>query len=273
MSEDLRVFRELILWLWQQKKPWEYESSNQTINSIVQSSKLQTNTFYADTELEAYLPSEEKVDASFPKNRYLCLSPVTESRIMIPRITLKCDFGKNIPEIRCRLELFLLANDTTLQSLGYRFESPEGKNDQGAGVHHYYHIQIIQPPTSRLDWLPDTQPAFPINADNPVKLILSLLISLYGRGYLGTILKESRIKGLEEYVRGIPCMDFAVFEWYKLIEVGNPVKHTEGYRITSNEGEFETFIRGRYAGCNIKGITRTSYDALPTIQKKQYPST
>jgi len=192
---------------------------------------------------------------------------------MVPRIQLKCNFGRNIPEIRCRLELFLLTDSTELQSLGYRFESPEGQNDEGTGVHHYYHIQIIQPPTSisGVEWLPETQPAFPINADDPVKLMLSLLISLYGLNYLSTILRDANIKDLDKYIKDIPCIGFGTFEWYKLVEIGNPIKYSEGYKVTSDVNGFETYIRGRNPGCNISGISRTRYEALRRSEKKTYP--
>jgi hypothetical protein len=105
MSDELRAFRDLILWLGQtHEKPWEYKDS--TAQVIVEEYNLLTNHVKYD-ELEKYLPSENNVTASFPESRYFYLTPVTDRRIMVPRIQLKCDFGRNIPEIRCRLELFL----------------------------------------------------------------------------------------------------------------------------------------------------------------------
>lgn len=270
MTDDLKVFRELILWLWQShKKLWEYD--NQQIQLIVQTPELQAASFSADTELAACLPSHDKVDASFPDKRYLYLSPVTKGRIMVPRMHLKCNFGRNIPEVRCRLELFLLANNSELQSLGYRFESPEGKNDQDAGIHHYYHVQLIQPPTSSVEWLPEKQPSFPLNADNPVKLILSLLISLYGLDYLGTISRDAGIQDLDKYIKKIACIEFGAIEWYRLVEIGNPIKHMEGYRFTAAVTEFETDIRKKYPGCKIRGISHTKYAALKGAEQKKYP--
>ena len=170
MSDDLKIFRELVLWLFEtHEKPWEY--SNEDAQLIIDGGNLLNNCFTTDAELEAYLPSEDKVTANFD-NRYFYLNPVTVGQIMVPRIQLRCDFGRNFPEIRCRLELFLLDNNADIQSLGYRFESPEGQGAHAMGLHHYYHVQMIQPPTaeSKIDWLPERQPAFPIDADDPVKM-------------------------------------------------------------------------------------------------------
>ena len=270
MSNDLSTFRELVLWLWQtHEKPWDYR--NEHAKFIVDSYNLAASSLF-DRELEAYLPSESNVSNCFPNTRYFYLTPVTDNRIMVPRIQLKCDFGRNIPEIRCRLELFLLDNNAEVQSLGFRFESPEGKSAQTVGVHHYYHIQLIQPPTTRIDWLPETQPAFPIDADDPVKLLLGLLISLYGLNYIDTILREAyHIRNLGKYISGIRYKNFDVFEWYRIIEIGNPPRHVEGYKVISNLNEFEIFIRGKYQGCNIRSITRSEYDALDRAMRKIYP--
>jgi hypothetical protein len=270
MVDDLIVFRELILWIWQtHEKPWGY--SNQNARRIVESNNLHVSSFSSGDDLEANLPSANNVSASFG-SRHLYLTPVTQSRVMVPRIQMDCDFGRYIPEVRFRLELFLLNDNAQLQSLGYRFESPEGSGIQDVGAHHYYHIQLIQSPPSMVDWLPDTQPAFPIDADDPVKLLLGILLSLYGLDYLGEVLRDAHnIWGLDGYINGIPRAKFGQFEWYKLIEIGDPVKHIEGYKITSNLEYFDDFIHGKYAGCRIKGITRSAFEALGVGERKTYP--
>jgi hypothetical protein len=271
MGDDLKVFRDLVLWLWQtHEKPWEY--SNKTAQLIADKYRLVNSAFTTDKELEIYLPSIDNVDVSFPKNQYFYLTPVTESKIMVPRLQLKCDFGRNIPEIRCRLELFLFNDNLEIQSLGYRFESPEGQNIGGAGVHHFYHIQLIRTLPSTLDWLPETQPAFPIDADDPVKLLLGLLISLYGLDYLGTIKKgANNVWGLDEYIDNFPHSKFGEFEWYRRVEIGDPVRHTESYKITSNLDEFYRNIRGKYHVCNIIAITHNAFEALKDADKKKFP--
>jgi hypothetical protein len=271
MSDDLKVFRELLLWLWQtHEKPWEYRHDQAKF--IADSYGLAESSLLTDTELEVCLPSEDNVNVGFPDRRYFYLTPVTEGRIMVPRIQLKCDFGRNIPEIRCRLDLFLLDDDLGLQSLGYRFESPEGQNIEAVGVHHYYHIQLIQPPISRIDWLPETQPAFPIDADDPVKLVLGLLISLYGLDYLGTVMREANnVWRLDRYINGIPHTKFGIFEWYRLVEIGDPPRYSEGYTIKSNLNDFDNYIHGKYPGCKIKGITHSMFDALNPAAKKNFP--
>jgi hypothetical protein len=144
-------------------------------------------------------------------------------------------------------------------------------NDDAIGIHHYYHVQIIQPPTSRLNWLPDAQPAFPLDADNPVKLLLCVLVSLYGLAYLGKIIREAHnIYRLSDYIDGVPHTKFGAFEWYRLVEIGDPVRHTEGYKVRSNLREFEEHIRGVYPGCGLRGITKSAFNALPSDKKRDH---
>jgi len=90
MSDDLKIFRELVLWLFEtHEKPWEY--SNEDAQLIIDGGNLLNNCFTTDAELEAYLPSEDKVTANFD-NRYFYLNPVTVGQIMVPRIQLlNCD--------------------------------------------------------------------------------------------------------------------------------------------------------------------------------------
>ena len=93
------------------------------------------------------------------------------------------------------MALFLLDANGTPRAVGYRFETPET-----AGPHHYYHAQLIRSfGKAGVDWgipcpvwLPDTQPAFVLDADDPIELLVCLLVSLYGRGYV-----DKELRGAE----------------------------------------------------------------------------
>ncbi len=273
MDNDLRVFRELVLWLWQtHEKPWEY--SHKGALYISQDLLRLNQTLRSFEELETLLPSEEVVCGGFG-GRYLYLNPVIEGRLMVPRIQINYDFGRNIPEIRCRLEMFLIDKDdeSPLKSLGCRFESPEGQNDQGKGIHHYYHIQIIQPPTSNITWLPVNQPAFPLNADNPVKLLLCVLVSLYGLGYMDEVIgNANHIHGLKKYFDEDFHNKFGPFLLYRQVEIGDPVKHKESYQVESSTTEFEEWVKNKYTGCTVKGITKSAFDSTPSRNRKNFPN-
>lgn len=166
MASEVTIFRELILWLFRSNKlPSDYEDDR--LRRIAGCFDLYSNCFSNEMDLASFLPSEDKVKNCFKETRYMCLPPTDRVRLMVPRIHLNCDFGMNLPEVRIRLELLLISDDGMPNSLGYRFESPEGLNDLGKGLHHYYHVQLIQSPPNQVDWLPIKQPAFPLFASNP----------------------------------------------------------------------------------------------------------
>lgn len=273
MNSEVKVFRELILWIFRSSpKPSDYEDNR--LKAIAEKFNLFGSSFSTDRDLAAYLPSEEKVKNRFNDTRYMCLDPMYHGQVMIPRIHLHCDFGRNLPEIRIRLELLLMDNHGIPNSLGYRFESPEGLDDLGKGLHHYYHAQLIQSPPNNIDWLPEKQPAFPLYAKSPVGLFLNLLTSLYGLDYIGRILRDADIFSLDTYIEQLGYKEFPHIEWYRVVEFQNSGKDKKiGYKISkeSDLNAFETHIRKTHTKCNIKGISEKEYSALKKIDKKKYP--
>jgi hypothetical protein len=77
------------------------------------------------------------------------------------------------------------------KTLALRFETPE-RDATGDGKHDYYHSQLcvslrrgegtdtlalpIEP-----DWFPTSHPAWPMDAETPVELLVCLILSLYGK--------------------------------------------------------------------------------------------
>ncbi len=200
MDRDMEVFKNLLIWVFDKSsKPWNYEKEAGEIYSNYLMDKLLP--FSNSRHLEVFLPSESSKSVSFPINTFLYLEPVTKGRIMIPTFRLKCDFGRDPPEVRCYLGLFLLV-EGQMRSIGFRFESPECSDTENRSAHHYYHVQMINdigPPDSNIGWLPTRQPAIPLDANNPVKLILCMLIGLYGLDFLGKIRNESQIWHIDKY--------------------------------------------------------------------------
>ena len=80
---------------------------------------------------------------------------------------------------------------------GFRLEAPTSNcvaETQGQ-THEFYHVQLIKelgygPELHMPDWLPCTQPAFPIRADDPASAVLSLILGLYGLDYFRTFLNK-----------------------------------------------------------------------------------
>jgi hypothetical protein len=173
----------------------------------------------------------------------------------VPILRIASDFGRSIPELRIKLVLFLSQDERT-RGFGYRFESPEGP-----GIHHYYHAQPITdfkagesfPDVE--DWLPTRCPTFPLDADSPVKLMLSLLIALYGVTYISRIkqvamgidsqLNEMRFHNLPE-LKHYRKVILSTGEVREIIDTSDPVG-------------FDDEMKAKYQKCKVIGMTKGMY--------------
>jgi hypothetical protein len=266
MDKELRGFRELILWLYDtHKSPDEYEN-NDAISIYFDLPGIEL--FPDRYTLERYLPTEDNIKDEFPKSKYIYLDPVKKGTVMMPLLRLKYDFGRHPPEVRLRLHLFLKHNDR-LKAFGFRYESPEG-----SGMHHYYHAQIIKdvgPKDARSFWLPDDQPAFPIDTDNPIGLLVALLVSLYGIGYLGKIKVKVKDNVVKECIQKMFCHSIPELIRYWRITMRDNSKPEIVYRTTGPNQDFIDHIQGRFTGCTWRNITRSEYDSTSAKYKNVFP--
>ncbi|MBE7468416.1 MAG: hypothetical protein HS114_04700 [Anaerolineales bacterium] len=129
----------------------------------------------------------------------LVLPPLEEDQEFIPFLKLKCELGEDINSMRLYVLLARLnKEDRKLYGIAFRFECPENEqyrrkeNDKSIeakeGIHDFYHAQLITgisygPPIEISNWLPVTQPSFPLLADDPLTLVFALLMTLYGKKY------------------------------------------------------------------------------------------
>jgi hypothetical protein len=102
-------------------------------------------------------------------------------------------------------------HDNDLAAIGCRFEPPEGP-----GIHNYYHAQIFRafhPGGKELPccptWLPESWPAFHLKADDPVTLLVSMVISLYGLGLAGQLLQTPFANVLKPFMQRL-CLTVTV---------------------------------------------------------------
>lgn len=267
IDKELKLFRELMLWLFEsQEKPWEYTDDRAlTIYNEIQHAYRSVQR----EELEILLPTDENVNVQFD-NVYLYLKPVTHGLFMVPVISLsKCDFGQSMPETRLRLGLFS-KHGNEIKAFGYRFEPPEG-----VGQHNYYHVQIINslgnvpfPNYAHMSWLPDRQPAFPLDANNAVKLILTLLITLYDLNYVSRLKANPSFgSDLDKYLSEMHCYSFSGITWYWEVGIGNPISHLEHYSTEKPPAMFGADLRKKYPKCQITGMSKGRYGSLPTRQR------
>lgn len=129
------------------------------------------------------------------KGAFLFLVPPKNESVLLPVLSLNCDFRKS--ELRIRMALFTFDESGQPVAIGFRFETPEGE-----GQHNYHHAQFITSfgtedflPTPR--WLPTSQPALMMSAKNPYSLFLGVLIGLYGLGYIDEIWRKNRFRFIE----------------------------------------------------------------------------
>ena len=126
------------------------------------------------------------------RKKFLWLEPTSDGRL--PILGISYDFGQiELPQICLRVGLMTLPdNEGPPGAIGFRFESPMGIG----GTHDYYHAQIFCEFTREAgwprlpncpDWLSETTPAFKLDARNPVQLLATLVISLYGLRYVGLL--------------------------------------------------------------------------------------
>ena len=144
------------------------------------------------------------------QNRFLHLEPI-KGKNMLPIVTMQstdqwCHF-------RIYALLTMLDNCSALQSLAIRFETDEGDAQQecGIGSHDFCHAQLCKCITrdveaSTPDWLPDSQPSIPLDADNQVGLVLCMLTSLYGGGYVLRKLSVGRDRNLQKHLRRVRAL-------------------------------------------------------------------
>lgn len=175
------IFREMFSSLF--TEPWKFDGAAQGIWEALQ---WAYPPFVNRQAFEKALPSREDPRCDFSDSRqFLYLQPSSggKENVFIPVLSLKTDFTQNLPEIRIRVGLFL-RHEATIRAVAFRFEAPEGP---GGGAHDYYHAQFIRRfhQSDRLipavpEWLPETQPSFPLHANGPVTLLAAFLVSIYG---------------------------------------------------------------------------------------------
>ena len=164
-----------------------------------------------------FSPSDTANVNFFKEDKILYLPPMNkdaEDAEFVPIFSLCCNLSRDQSVARFRVILVTLDRNekTKLNGIGFRMETPEGtdQNDSAngndsTGIHNFYHAQLIQQFTPKQfgnilqsecpNWLPESQPSFPLPADCPVTLLLCIMITLYGWEYY----KDFPLPGIEHY--------------------------------------------------------------------------
>jgi hypothetical protein len=271
MDQELGLFRQLILWIWDHKRsPETYTPTALKLYNDLQGS---FNSLLSRVELERSLPTDEVVKSEFPQGRFLYLDPIESDRVMIPIIWMKFDFGRSISQARIYLGLFLY-HDNSIRSFGFRFESPEGK-----GIHHYYHAQIIRslPPNKSFapselhQWLPEGQPSFPLDAQNPIMMILCLLLTLYGRDHIAKF-TAAMIPGLRNtinsLVRNTSWNSIGALKHYWVARNRDDRRFLQYYCSDRAPEHHLQLMHKTHPGCELVGLTHSAFGKIPKAKIK-----
>ena len=141
----------------------------------------------SEEELKTWLSAEDEPDVDFVGHQKVLYLPALEKDSdFVPVLSLKIDPSREPRKFALRVMLVSQDKQGDLSGFGFRLESPEGKRDKGR--HDFCHAQLIRsfekgksPPFKTPECLPDKQPSFPLIAYSPVTLVLSLILTLYGR--------------------------------------------------------------------------------------------
>jgi hypothetical protein len=198
MNMQHTLVRQILLWLQNRCGAWERNPRGpaSTFHDLVHASY----PGFSETELEGLLLNRSEFDSS-EQNRYLFLEPIGEGPGIVPLLSFRYNFQGHNAELRLQLALFVL-HDNSLAAVGCRFEPSEGP-----GVHDYWHAQIFRefhgrgPRLPRCPlWLPTSRPAFQLKADDPVTLLISMVISLYGFGSTHELQQAPFANALKPYM-------------------------------------------------------------------------
>ena len=168
-----------------------------TYNAII--NKWEPITF----EEIAYLFTEPQLDLDFSKwGKVLYLPPLKKDPHFVPILSLDCKWNQTQTQCSARLKVMLVCRcnctdeNCNPYGIGFRLETPESANQPKTtankeGIHDFHHAQLIKKfGKKKLDsklriccpnWIPESQPSFPLPAKCPVSLLFCLIATLYGR--------------------------------------------------------------------------------------------
>ena len=209
MFKDLeRIVRKLVQY---SANEWKLELNDSTtrkrLKSGVKSRYKRLIVVRPPLDSEGFNEEIEKAtDYEMKPERLLYLPPLVNESGFIPVLGLRCWFLNNPPKIKLRLGFFGgLDKDGNIENgLGFRFETRHNGDK-----HNFDHMQLCVGPFDNPEfnkeylrspsWLPMSWPAVVIPSTNPISLLLSMLVSLYGK----EILLQFTHINLKEYIKAL----------------------------------------------------------------------
>lgn len=162
--------------------------------------------------VEAAFAGGSPVGGLYGMGQFLYLEVVQDDRPLIPVVSFSYDFSDDKEELRLRVGLVGRSSEGAAVSAGFRFETREGPT----GIHRYYHAQMISSlgvpkgsdPLPMDHWVPEKQPAVPLDADNPLALVVCFLVSLYGPDRVRDLLAGGRLNFMKSAISSMHSVKY-----------------------------------------------------------------
>jgi hypothetical protein len=203
------TFRKLIDILFEeQKSAWSPEKSKISKESTDAREQLEPYIGWQEIRASEQLPTKNAGQVDFKSGQpFMLLPPLEKDTHLVPWLSITYKHpegnGVNFQNSCCKIRVLMLGKGegSELVGMGFRIESPESlcqaeEKENETGNHDFYHAQLIKGYEEHgqsfcaPDWLPCTQPSFPLWATNPVDALLSLILTLYGALFYKEFLKK-----------------------------------------------------------------------------------
>ncbi len=143
------------------------------------------------------------------QNRFLFLEPVVDKNIL-PLLTLET--SNQWVNFRAYVLLTMLDRCEGLQALAIRFETDEGPQKNGViGSHDFCHAQLCRYINDKTrattpNWLPESQPSLPLDAEDQIGLVLCMLTALYGGRHVVERLNTAGDRDLRQHLKKVRAL-------------------------------------------------------------------
>lgn len=144
------------------------------------------------------------------QHRFLFLEPVAD-KMILPLLTLET--SNQWVHFRVYVLLTMLDQCEALQAMAIRFETDEGVPEPTGirGSHDFCHAQLCRFINGTIrattpSWLPESQPSFPLDAEDQIGLVLCMLTTLYGGRHVAQRINSTGDRALRQYLQKVRAL-------------------------------------------------------------------
>ena len=149
-------------------------------------------------------------DVAMRDNRQCLILRRTKKESILPIVTFQS--SDKWVHFRIFTILTMTNEKCDIESLLIRFETDEGGLQTGStGAHDFCHAQLCNSIDSSIkastpSWLPDSQPSFPVDADDQISLVLCMLTSLYGGSEVRSTIDSSGDRTIRKHLNCVRAL-------------------------------------------------------------------